>query len=87
MKSIIYQNNKITEINRVSISYKIKQKHIKKALTILKKNEQITIRPKLVAAATASSSNTRACAHTTPSSNTNEMVPWLKVSVSGDYTP
>ena len=40
----LYQNNKITEINRVSISYKIKQKHIKKALAILKKNEQITMK-------------------------------------------
>ena len=32
------------EINRVSISYKIKQKHIKKALAMLKKNEQITMK-------------------------------------------
>ena len=39
-----YQNNELIESKRESISYKVKKKHVKKAIELLNKNEQITMK-------------------------------------------
>ena len=39
-----YQNDELIESNRKAISYKVKKKHVKKAIELLNKNEQITMK-------------------------------------------